>query len=222
MADPSLIETGIKIGHHAHDHELDGAGKAALKGAHPELRGKGLIDPSSYAMSKASSAALNGAGVLTLFFGLYYGLKSLVQPAIAAFAGAGAEIITGLVVAALTGAIWYGGKHFMQAYGEANEHNQTLTGRIKRGLGLGRDREQTASLGAGRFIPEMDGTVITPAGPLNAPVTITASPYVEESPNRQRPAFISNILEKGPRSFDPTDILARREAERAAGDLTRT
>lgn len=220
MAEPGLIETGIKIGHHAHDHELDGAGKAVSKATDPELRGRGPVNPTGYAFSKATSAAMTGAGVLTLFFGLYYGLKSIASSLIPAFAGA--EIVTGLLVAALTGAIWYGGKHFMQAYGEANEHNQTLTSRIKRGLGLGRDREQTASLGAGRFIPEMDGTVITPAGPMNAPVTIAASPYVEESPNRQRPAFVSNILEKGPRSFDPTDILARRAEERAASDVTRT
>jgi|GEM_PF-2945893 len=217
MADPSLIDAGIKIGHHAHDHDLEGSGRGeAFKDRDPELRGKGPVSPTQYALSKAATAAINGATILTLFGAIYLGFKALA----ASWFG-GSEIVAGLVSAALAGATWYGGKHFLQAYSDANEHNQSLTSRIKRGLGLDKDREQTASLGAARFIPEMDGGIITPAGPLNAPVSVAASPYVEQAP-RPRPAFVSNILEKGPRSFDPTDILARRDAERAAGELNRT
>lgn len=223
--DPSFMDAGVKFGHHLHDHHEEEAGRTGdLYTDTPDLKNKANVNPREYAFSKAASAALTGGTVLALFGTLYFGIKWAMSNILTSLAHD--SLLIALPAAALTGALWYGGKAFMQAYGDANEHNEKVSERIKRGLGIGKDRELeqevTVSLGKARTIPELDASAAPfPAG-LNDPLAVAALPIVEEA-LKQRPAYLANILEKGPKSLSAADISARLAEERATGmEATRT
>lgn len=216
-----------KMGQKVHDDFLHGDVKP------DEIERDGKINPLKHAWNKFKDAGWKGATTMALFGSIFLGLNALGLSIAGGALGLtsiidGVETLTfaGKVIGSLMGVIatgitWYGGKAAIQAYKDANQHNEIIK-KIENGeapeLEAALAKEQ--STGLDTDLPEKGTIAIVAAPVLIADPNMLTSQDMETAVPTERPAFLEKILSDGPKSLSPKELAAQIEAERSNPDLT--
>ncbi|MCI5050266.1 MAG: hypothetical protein MRY32_08065 [Rickettsiales bacterium] len=223
-------DAGDKLTHQAHHDHKHGAAHVAVqkKTAKDDVlskyQGDKLIDDetrSKYKWSKTFNGATMGAATFTLFTGLFIGTKYLVSHFLegALLSSAGGYVVAGLVSAAIVGAIWQGVKNHFDADKDVDQYNKEVLERFKDGRGKGRgvdEIEQGANARSTLAQPEPMVMVVTPDFITGQHQHHPQQDDIAAEGGSQRPEYLSKIIDDGPKSLDPKEMLARMEEEKAA------
>lgn len=216
-SDALTAKMGSKLGHHTIDHmeELEEHKHGAKQ--HTMRRPLKLQNPLSSAAADGLSAGVKGGLLILGFTGLMIGAKAALT-----FIFPGLEHLPALALAlsgAISGLAWYGGHRFISSYQEKSEQNAKMLKQMdarERGLdhAMAPEREQAPSVTAASsrsFDPAMAAIV---------GAAVTAQADDRQTVNKTQPAFISKIVQDGPKRFSPKEMAERLSRERAFSSET--